>query len=94
MDLFYIIRVKRLGRALKRKVCPLCGSKNSLKMIFFGEPLPEIERLVDHDPNLYTLGGCDCLGGDRDPTYICSKCSGEFSKDFKQIRLITCPFYK
>lgn len=71
------------------KKCPVCG--HTLKIIFYGEPTEETEKLVEKNSQFLTLGGCMCFGDDRDPDYICPKCNGEFSYDLEQIKLISCP---
>lgn len=86
IDLFTCIRFRI---PIKKMQCPICGG--TLKMLFYGDPLQEIETLVYDHPEQFSLGGCDCLGDDRDPVYICSRCTVEFSNDLKQLKLITCP---
>ncbi|HBN83798.1 MAG TPA: hypothetical protein DDZ89_08130 [Clostridiales bacterium] len=61
--------------AVNYRRCPVCGSKNSIKIIY-GYPGPEIMEKAQAGE--LKLGGC-CLFGD-DPEYYCKDCESQWNK--------------
>lgn len=60
----------------KRPICPRCGSKDVLRIVY-GLPGPELMERAEK--GLVKLGGC-CVDG-NDPEWYCRKCSSEFGMD-------------
>lgn len=71
--------LERKGRimAINYRVCPTCGSKRVLEIVY---GLPNEKLLEDAKKGKVRLGGC-MVPSDNPPQYLCEKCNQEWTKE-------------
>lgn len=85
-----IIEALKAGKKVNQRKCPICG--NPLKVVIFGYLTNEMGKFIEKNHQYLIEGGCMCFMDDRDPTFECPKCHGQFTETLEQIKLIPCPF--
>ena len=83
------VEALKAGKIEKQKKCPVCG--NPLKVVIFGYLTEEMGEFIKKNKKFLIDGGCMCFMDDRDPTFVCPKCHGEFMENLERIKLIPCP---
>jgi hypothetical protein len=64
-----------MGMAINYKICPQCGSKNALKIIY---GYPSHELFEEAEQGKVMLGGC-CISEDS-PEFACRDCNKQWSR--------------
>jgi hypothetical protein len=76
---------------METKYCPCC-KRIPLKLILRGYGnFDDVKAALSKNNIDYQMGGCMVYGDDRDATFFCWNCDGNYTEELEPIELIPCP---